>query len=158
GVMAAMVILLVAFGSVIAMGLPIMIAIFGIIAGLSLEVVLAHVLDIPDFAPQVTAMIGLGVGIDYALFIVTRYRNGLHDGLEPRAAVTTAINTAGRAVLFAGGTVVISFMGLFVIGLGFIQGLAVGATLAVLLVMAATVTLLPAVLGFTGRTIDRLAL
>jgi len=158
GVMAAMVILLVAFGSVIAMGLPIMIAIFGIIAGLSLELVLAHLLDIPDFAPQVTAMIGLGVGIDYALFIVTRYRNGLHDGLEPRAAITTSINTAGRAVLFAGGTVVISFMGLFVIGLGFIQGLAVGATLAVLLVMMATITLLPAVLGFTGHTIDRLAL
>jgi len=158
GVAAAMLILLVAFGSVIAMGLPIMIALFGIAVGLAVEVLVAHLISIPDFATQVTAMIGLGVGIDYALFIVTRFRNGLHDGLDPKTAVTTAINTAGRAVLFAGCTVVISFMGLFVIGLGFIQGLAVGCSLAVLLVMAATVTLLPAMLGFAGRAVDRLAL
>src|SRR5439155_4886684 len=116
----------------------------------------ASVLEVPDFAPQVAAMIGIGVGIDYVLFIVTRYRAALHDGLEPRAAVITAITTSGRAVIFAGCTVIISLLGLFVMNLGFLRGLAVGAVAVVLTVMLASVTLLPAVLGFVGRTIDRL--
>ena len=158
GLVAAIVILLVAFGSVLAMGLPILTALFGIGAGLAIVTLLAAVMDIPEFAPQVTAMIGIGVGIDYALFISTRYREALQAGAEPEAAVVHAIDTSGRAVLFAGGTVVISLLGLFVIGLSFIRGLAVGASLAVLFVMAAAVTLLPAVLGFVGRTIDRLSL
>ena len=101
-------------------------------------------------------MIGIGVGIDYVLFIVTRYRSALHSGLEPRAAVITAITTSGRAVIFAGCTVIISLLGLFVMNLGFLRGLAVGAVSAVLVVMLASVTLLPAMLGFIGHKIDRL--
>jgi RND superfamily putative drug exporter len=158
GIAAAIVILLVAFGSVLAMGLPIMTAIFVIGLGLAVVGLLANVLDVPDFAPQVTAMIGIGVGIDYALFIVTRYREALHEGVSPERAVEHAIDTSGRAVLFAGGTVVISILGLFFIGLSFIRGMAIGASLAVLFVMAAAVTLLPAVLGFCGRAIDKWAL
>ncbi len=158
GILAAIVILLVAFGSVLAMGLPIMTALFGIGTGLAIVTLLARVTDVPSFAPQVTAMIGIGVGIDYALFISTRYREALHDGLEPEHAVVHAVDTSGRAVLFAGGTVVISLLGLFVIGLSFIRGLSIGAALAVLMVMAAAVTLLPAVLGFVGRAIDKWAL
>ncbi len=103
-------------------------------------------------------MIGIGVGIDYALFISTRYREALHEGAEPEAAVVHAIDTSGRAVLFAGTTVVISLLGLFLIGIAFIRGLSVGAALAVLFVMAAAVTLLPAVLGFVGHTIDKWSL
>ncbi len=158
GVLAAVLILLLAFGSLLAMGLPIVTALFGIGVGLACVELLARVLDVPSFAPQVTAMIGIGVGIDYALFISTRYREALHDGADPERAVVHAIDTSGRAVLFAGGTVVISLLGLFVIGVSFIRGLAIGASLAVLFVMAAAVTLLPAVLGFVGHTIDRLAL
>jgi putative drug exporter of the RND superfamily len=158
GIVAAIFILLIAFGSLLAMGLPIMTALFGIGCGLAIVTLLARVMDIPSFAPQVTAMIGIGVGIDYALFISTRYREALHEGAEPERAVVHAIDTSGRAVLFAGGTVVISLLGLFVIGVSFIRGLAIGASLAVLFVMAAAVTLLPAVLGFVGYTIDRWAL
>ncbi len=158
GVLAAVFILLIAFGSLLAMGLPIMTALFGIGIGLAIVQLLARVMDIPSFAPQVTAMIGIGVGIDYALFISTRYREALHEGASPEQAVVHAIDTSGRAVLFAGGTVVISLLGLFLIGVSFIRGLSVGASLAVLFVMAAAVTLLPAVLGFVGHTIDRFAL
>jgi RND superfamily putative drug exporter len=158
GILAAILILLIAFGSLLAMGLPIMTALFGIGVGLAFVTLLARIMDVPSFAPQVTAMIGIGVGIDYALFISTRYRESLHAGVDPERAVIHAIDTSGRAVLFAGGTVVISLLGLFLIGLSFIRGLAVGASLAVLFVMAAAVTLLPAVLGFVGYTIDKFAL
>jgi len=158
GLLAAVLILVIAFGSLLAMGLPIMTALFGIGSGLAIVTLLARVLDIPSFAPQVAGMIGLGVGIDYALFISTRYREALHNGMEPEDAVVHAMDTSGRAVLFAGGTVVISLMGLFLIGLAFIRGLAIGASAAVLLVLAASVTLLPAVLGFVGHTIDKFAL
>jgi RND superfamily putative drug exporter len=103
-------------------------------------------------------MIGIGVGIDYALFIVTRYRQGLHDGMDPDSAVVKAINTSGRAVLFAGCTVVVSLAGLFLMGIDFVRGLAAGACLAVAVTMIASVTLLPSVLGFVGHTIDRLRL
>src|SRR5207245_219930 len=158
GILAAVVILLIAFGSLPAMGMPIMTALFGIGIGLAFVNLLARVLDVPSFAPQVAALIGIGVGIDYALFISTRYREALHEGRDPERAVVHAIDSSGRAVLFAGGTVVISLLGLFFIGVPFIRGLAVGATLAVLFVMAAAVTLLPAVLGFAGYTIDKFAL
>jgi RND superfamily putative drug exporter len=158
GIIAAVLILLLAFGSLLAMGLPIMTALFGIGIGLAMVTLLARVLDIPSFAPQVTAMIGIGVGIDYALFISTRYREALHEGADPLRAVVHSIDTSGRAVLFAGSTVVISLLGLFLIGVSFIRGLAVGASLAVLFVMGAAVTLLPAVLGFVGHTIDKFAL
>jgi RND superfamily putative drug exporter len=156
GLMVAMLILLISFGSLLAAGLPILIAVFGLAIGSSLIALLANVLEVPEFAPQVAAMIGIGVGIDYVLFIVTRYRATLHAGRDPHDAVVTAIATSGRAVLFAGCTVIISLLGLFVMNLGFLRGLAVGAVSAVLVVMLASVTLLPAVLGFVGRNIDRL--
>ncbi len=158
GILGAMLIMLIAFGSVVAMGLPILTALFGIAIGFALEDLLSHVLNVPIFAPEMLAMIGLGVGIDYALFIVTRFRQGLFEGRDPRQAVTTALATSGRAVLFAGTTVVISLLGLFLLQLPFLQGLAVGTIAAVLLVMAAALTLLPAMLGFAGRAIDRLHL
>ena len=156
GLLAAVLILLVSFGSVLAMGLPILTAVVGLGIGTALIGLLANVLEVPEFAPQVAAMIGIGVGIDYVLFIVTRYRSALHAGAEPRQAVITAITTSGRAVLFAGCIVIISLMGLFVMNLGFLRGLAVSAISIVLIVMLASVTLLPALLGFVGRTIDRL--
>jgi RND superfamily putative drug exporter len=158
GIVAAIVILLFAFGSVLAMGLPILMALFGIGIGLGFVTLLANVVSVPDFASQLAAMIGIGVGIDYALFIVTRYRQLLHDGLDPEAAVVKSVKTAGKAVLFAGCTVVISLLGMFLMGLSFVNGLAIGAALAVLVTMLASVTLLPAVLGFVGRKIDSLAL
>ncbi len=155
GVLAAVVILLVAFGSVLAMGLPIFIALVGIFIGIGLIALLANVLQVFVFTDLIAAMIGIGVGIDYALFIVTRFRQGLHDGLEPADAVETAIATSGRAVIFAGCTVVIAMMGMFIMGLSFVNGLAIGAALAVLVTMTASVTLLPAMLGFCGRNIDK---
>ena len=158
GILGAMIIMLIAFGSVVAMGLPILTALFGIAIGFALEDLLSHLLNVPIFAPEMLAMIGLGVGIDYALFIVTRYRQGLFEGRDPRQAVTASLATSGRAVLFAGTTVVISLVGLFVLQLPFLQGLAVGTIAAVLLVMAGALTLLPAMLGFAGRSIDRMHL
>jgi len=158
GLLAAIVILLVAFGSVLAMGLPILIALFGIGCGAAVIELWSRLLAVPDFTTQLAAMIGLGVGIDYALFIVTRYRSALHDGLEPNEAVVKAITTAGRAVLFAGTTVVISLLGMLLMGLSFVRGLAVGASTGVLLTMIASITLLPALLGFAGRNIDKFGL
>ena len=158
GLIAAVIILLLAFGSVLAMGLPIMTALFGIGIGLAIVELLANVMSMPDFASQLASMIGIGVGIDYALFIVTRYRQLLHDGHDPETAVVKAIKTSGKAVLFAGCTVVISLLGMFTMRIGFVNGLATGAACAVLITMAASVTLLPAVLGFVGHKIDSLAL
>jgi RND superfamily putative drug exporter len=156
GLLAAVLILLVSFGSVLAMGLPVLIAVVGLAIGTAMISLLANVLEVPDFAPLVAAMIGIGVGIDYVLFIVTRYRASLQTGHQPYEAVITAITTSGRAVLFAGCTVIISLLGLFVMNLGFLRGLAVSAISIVLVVMLASVTLLPAILGFVGKTIDRL--
>ena len=156
GLIAAVIILLVTFGSVVAMGLPLMVALVGLgIAG-SLGAILNRLVPVPDFAPSIAAMIGIGVGIDYALFIVTRYRSSLAEGQEPRRATLTAIATAGRAVVFAGITVVISLLGMLLMNQPFAPGVAFTAVLAVLVIMAATVTLLPATLGFTGRNIERL--
>jgi RND superfamily putative drug exporter len=155
GILAAIVILLVAFGSLLAMGLPILVALFGIGIGLGFVQLLSHVIATPDFATQLASMIGIGVGIDYALFIVTRYRQGLDEGFEPEHAVVRAIDTAGRAVVFAGCTVVISLLGLFLMGVDFVNGMAVGTSVTVAVVMLASITLLPALLGFVGRTIDR---
>lgn len=150
--------MLVAFGSVVAMGLPILTALAGVGAGYAVVALISHLLIDPSFSPELMAMIGLGVGIDYALFIVTRYRQGLGEGLPPRDAVVRAMSTAGRAVLFAGTTVLISLLGLFLIGQQYLDGLAVGTILAVMAVMAASLSLLPAMLGFSGRAIDRLHL
>ena len=158
GLLAAIVVLLFAFGSVLAMGLPIITALFGVVTGVAVVGIIASVITMPSFSNQAVAMIGLGVGIDYALLIVTRYREGFHAGLHPEAAASRAIDTAGRAVLFAGCTVIIAMLGLFVIGLAYLRGLAVGVSIGVLTTMIASVTLLPAVLGFVGRNIDKLGL
>jgi putative drug exporter of the RND superfamily len=156
GLLAAIVVLLLTFGSVVAMGLPIVTALFALGVGLSLVTVGTHVFDTAEFAPQLAGMIGLGVGIDYALFILTRFRNGLDEGLEPRAAAIAAVDTAGRAVLFAGITVIISLMGMLLLGISFLYGVAVAAALAVLFTMIAALTLLPALLTIVGRRVDRL--
>lgn len=155
GLLFAMFILLVTFGSVLAMGLPIMTALFGIAIGLSLVFLSANFLSVPEFTPQLASMIGIGVGIDYALFIVTRYRQLLHAGHTPEDSAITAIMTSGRAVLFAGTVVVISFLGILLMGFAFVEGVAVGGAAAVAVTMIASVTLLPAVLGFVGANIDR---
>jgi putative drug exporter of the RND superfamily len=158
GFIAAMIILLIAFGSLLAMGLPLITAIFGIVTGIAIVGLVVNVIGMPSFSNQAVAMIGIGVGIDYALFIVTRYREGLQDGLTPECATMRALDTAGRAVLFAGCTVIIAILGLFTIGLDMIRGLAVGISIGVLMTMLAALTLLPAILGFVGNNIDRLGL
>jgi RND superfamily putative drug exporter len=155
GVIAAIIILLIAFGSVLAMGLPIVTALFGIGIGISIVSLLGHLLDVPSFAPQVATMIGIGVGIDYALFIVTRYRAALHDGVEPREATRIALSTAGRAVMFAGTVVVVALLGLFIMNFAVVRGVSLAASATVLVTMLAAITLLPAFLGFSGRNIDK---
>jgi RND superfamily putative drug exporter len=154
GILAAVIILLVAFGSVIAMGLPIGTALFGLGVGIAIVGLGSHLVSMPEFSTQMTAMIGLGVGIDYALFIVTRFRENLHKGWTPEQATVEAVNSSGRAVLFAGMTVMISLLGLFVIGLEFVRGLAIAGASGVLMMMIAAVTLLPALLGFAGHQIE----
>ncbi len=155
GLLFAILILLVAFGSVLAMGLPIGIALFGIGIGMALITLFANFLSVPEFTPQLASMIGLGVGIDYALFIVTRYREQLHKGLDPEQATMVAITTSGKAVLFAGTTVVISFLGILLMGFEFVEGVAIGGAATVAVTMIASVTLLPALLGFVGRNVDK---
>jgi RND superfamily putative drug exporter len=156
GLLAAVIILLLTFGSLVAMGLPLITALFALGVGLSLVTLGTHVFDTAEFAPQLAAMIGLGVGIDYALFILTRFRNGLDEGLESRDAAIAAVDTAGRAVLFAGITVIISLMGMLLLGINFLYGVAMAAALAVLFTMIAALTLLPALLTIAGRRVDRL--
>jgi len=158
GITAAIIIMLLAFGSVVAMGLPIITALFGLGIGVALLELVTHFLVVPNFAPEMAAMIGIGVGIDYALFIVTRYRQGIFEGRDPRGAVVTSLMTSGRSVLFAGGTVVISLFGLFLIGQPYMIGLATACIAAVLMVLIAALTLLPALLGFSGNAIDKLHL
>ena len=148
-------ILLLTFGSVVAMGLPIITALVALGTGLSLVTLATHVFDTSNFTPALAAMIGLGVGIDYALFIVTRFRAGLRDGLDVDDAVLNAMDTSGRAVLFAGATVVIALLGMFALGVSFLYGPAVASSLAVLLTMTASLTLLPAMLSKIGRRVDR---
>ena len=156
GIAFAAFILLLAFGSALAMGLPIVTALFGLGIGATLGGLASRLFETPDWAAIVATMIGLGVGIDYALFIITRYRTSLRTGLAPREAVITAMGTAGKAVLFAGGTVVISLLGMLTMGLGYLEGVAGSSVLVVLTMLAASLTLLPAILGFVGNNIDRL--
>ncbi|WP_245666895.1 MMPL family transporter [Actinomadura latina] len=158
GILAAAVILFIAFGSLVAMGLPIITALLAIAGGLALTKLVGHLVPAPDFTLIFGAMIGLGVGIDYALFIVTRYKDNLRDGDEPESATIGAVTTAGRAVLFAGTTVVIALMGLLVMGQRLMTGVAVATSVAVLVTMIAALTLLPAFLGFTGHRINSLRL
>ncbi len=154
GLAFAVVVLILAFGSVMAMGLPIGVAVAGVGTGIGIITLLTNVISIPDFAVQIGAMIGLGVGIDYALFIVTRYRNSLAAGHTQIDAVGIAIDTAGRSVIFAGLTVVVSLLGMLLIGLAFISGLGIGAASTVAITMVASVTLLPALLGMVGDRVE----
>ena len=155
GLAFAIVILILAFGSVLAMGLPVGVALFGIGIGTAILTVLSHVFTVPETATFIGIMIGLGVGIDYALLIITRYREQLHAGHTVRESVAIAHDTAGRSVLFAGTTVVISLLGMLLIGVTFVAGLALGAALVVAITVAASLTLLPALLGFAGEKIER---
>ena len=158
GILAAMVVLLVAFGSLLAMGLPIITGLLGIMIATSLIAVLARFMSTPDFTTYVASMIGLGVGIDYSLFIVSRYRDALARLRPPEDAVVEAATTAGRAVLFAGCTVMISVLGMLLMGLPFLYGMAVGTSIAVALAVAAALTLLPALLGFIGFNINKFSI
>ncbi|MCU1379748.1 MAG: hypothetical protein JWN29_2731, partial [Acidimicrobiales bacterium] len=155
GLAFAIVILILAFGSVLAMGLPVGVALFGIGIGGGITTLLSQVLSVPEFATFLGIMIGLGVGIDYALLIVTRYREQLHAGHTVRESVQIAMDTAGRSVLFAGGTVVISLLGMLLMGVKFVQGLSVSAAGTVAVTVLASLTLLPAILGFAGEKVER---
>jgi RND superfamily putative drug exporter len=154
GLAFAVVILIIAFGSVMAMGLPVGTALSGIVAGAAITGLISNIVEMPEFTSFIALMIGLGVGIDYALFIVTRYREELHAGRDEADAVAVAINTAGRAVLFAGTTVVISLLGLLIMGLAFVNGLAIGSAIVVAATMLASVTLLPALLSLVGQRVE----
>ena len=153
GVLAAVVVLFIAFGSLLAMLLPIVTAIAGVGGGLMAIAPLTHTMNVVSIAPILGALIGLGVGIDYALFIVTRHRRGLQSGLPPEEAAVTAIDTSGRAVLFAGITVCIALLGILVLGVSFLNGLAVACALTIVFTVAAAVTLLPALLGVFGMRV-----
>jgi putative drug exporter of the RND superfamily len=154
GIAAAVVILLISLGSFAAMGLPIATALFGLGAGIGVITLASHVIDMPSFASELALMIGLGVGVDYALFIVTRFReNYRSNGGDVAQAVEAAINTSGRAVLFAGVTVVIALLGMFALGVSLLSGAAVAASIGVVLVLAASLTLLPALLSLVGRRV-----
>lgn len=158
GLVAAAVILLLAFGSLIAMGLPIGLAIFGLVLGVSAMSLITYVVEIPAWAPEIGAMIGLGVGIDYALFLVTRHRELLADGVPVAEAAGFAVATAGKAVVFAGGTVVIAILGLAVSGVPFIAAAGLAISVIVAIMVLASVTLLPAFLGLAGSWINRLGI
>ena len=155
GLAAAIVVLLITFGSVIAMGLPIITALLGLGTAFGLIGVLSNAINMPDFSTQLAAMIGLGVGIDYALFIVTRFRENRRGGADVETAVVGAMDTAGRAVVFAGATVILALLGMLVLGVGFLSGLGISSAIAVLATMVAAYTLLPAMLMRVGERISR---
>ena len=156
GLIAAGVILLVAFGSVVAAGLPLVVALAGLGVSASLTTVLSAVIDVPEWAPAIAGLIGIGVGVDYALLVVTRFRSALASGADARSAAIEAARTAGRSVLVAGSVVMLSLLGLLLVGFPYLRGVALSSSLAVLVVMAASVTLLPALLAFCGHRVNRL--
>ena len=135
----------------VAAGLPIITALLGIVAGQMLILIAAKFMTVPAFAPQLAMMIGLGVGIDYALFVLNRFRQGMQDGMEPKDAAIKAVGTAGRAVLFAGSTVILALLGMFVLKINFFNGLAVASACAVLMVMLSALLFLPSVLSLLGK-------
>ncbi|MFJ8855520.1 MMPL family transporter [Streptomyces sp. NPDC102437] len=156
GVVVAAVVLFLAFGSLAASMLPIATALVSVGTAYAGTVLLGHLMTVADFAPMLGMLIGLGVGIDYALFIVTRHRGGLRRGLSVTEAAQTAVATTGRAVVFAGATVCIALLGMLILRLGFLNGVAIAASLTVVLTVAASVTLLPALLSFIGmRALSR---
>jgi putative drug exporter of the RND superfamily len=156
GLAAAVVVLLLVLGTAVAMSLPIVLALVSVLIGVSGLSIAAIFTSLNTVTPTLAVMLGLGVGIDYALFIVTRFRQALATGASPADAATTAVATAGRAVVFAGATVAISISGLMVIGLSFVTKLGLGAASAVVVSVAAAVTLLPALLGKLGNRVNRL--
>jgi len=158
GVGAAMLVLLIAFGSLLAMGLPVATALFGIGGGLSLIALLGHIFPAPSFSPIVAALIGLGVGVDYALFILTRFRSELRGGQSAEESAVTAMRTAGVSVLTAGTTVVIGMLGLLVLRQSLLNGVAVAAAATVAMTVLGALTLLPALLGFSGTRLGKVTL
>jgi putative drug exporter of the RND superfamily len=155
GLLAAIIVLLVTFGSFVAMGLPIVTALLGLGTGIGLASLGSHVIGMPNFATELAAMIGLGVGIDYALFVVTRFRENYLAHGDVEESVIAAMDTAGRAVLFAGLTVIIALLGQFALGVDFLYGLAVASSLAVLMTMLAALTVLPALMSKYGERIAK---
>ncbi len=156
GVLLAGIVLLLVFGSLFAMALPIVSALASLGTAIGLIGLLSNVMKMPQFSAELVLLIGLGVGVDYALFIVTRHRQGLIAGHDPESSVVNAINTSGRAVLFAGIIVCIALLGMFALGVTFLYGLAVAAAIGVAFTMIAALTLLPAMLGFIGpRVLSR---
>ncbi len=153
GLAFAVFVLIMAVGSVVAMGMTVGTALIGVGVGATGVVMLSNVATVPEFAPTIGIMIGIGVGIDYALFIITRYREWVDHGLNAEEAAAAALDSAGRAVVFAGATVVVSLLGLLLIGLPFVAGLGLAAAITVAVVMAGSVTLLPAVVGLLGDRI-----
>jgi RND superfamily putative drug exporter len=153
GVVAAAVVLFIAFGSLLSVLLPLIIAIAALVSGLMTVDIFSHAVSIPSAGPTLGILIGLGVGIDYALFIVTRHRSNLKAGMSPKDAAVRALNTSGRAVLFAGTTVCIALLGMLVLRISYISGLGIAAAITVLFTVAATATLLPALLGFLGMRV-----
>jgi putative drug exporter of the RND superfamily len=158
GLAAAAIILLITFGSVVAAGLPILVAVAGLAVSSTLTTVVISFVDAPDWSTSLATMMGIGIGIDYTLLMVTRFREWRAAGLDPEAATVATLDTAGRSVMVAGTTVVISMLGLFAMGLSFMRGAAVVTILGVLVVMIASITLFPALLGYLGKHVDRLRL
>jgi len=155
GVLAAMVILLLTFGSLMAAGLPLITAGLGLITGIALVGLATRITSMSNVAPELALMIGLGVGVDYSLFIVTRFRESYARLGDVEASVTEAMDTSGRAILLAGATVVIALLGMFATGVTFMYGLSIASVLAVLLVLAASLTVVPALLSRFGHRIVR---
>jgi RND superfamily putative drug exporter len=155
GVLAALIVLMLAFRSVWAALLPIITGVAGVAVSALAVILLSHVITLSSVVTSMGALIGLGVGIDYALFIVNRQRKALRNGADVPMAITTAMNTSGRAVLFAGGTVIIALLGMLILNIGFLTGMAVAASLTVFLTVTAAVTLLPALLAKIGRRVLR---
>src|SRR3954469_2860733 len=154
GVFAAAIVLLITFGSLVAAGLPLVATLLALGFSLGAITLISHIVDTPDFAAQLASLIGLGVGIDYSLLVVTRYRTEVRAGLDRDAATEKAIDTAGRTVTFAAITVVIALLGLLLLGLNFMQGVALGAATAVLAVMLSALTIVPAMIGNSGGFMD----
>ena len=154
----AVIVLLLTFGTVVAMGLPIITAIVGLVSGLSIITLISQVAEVPTVAPTLATMIGLGVGIDYALFIVTRHQAQRRAGMATSESIARAAATSGGAVVFAGTTVIVALLSLAVVNIPLVTTLGYTAALVVAIVAAASITLLPALLGLVGDRIDRLAL
>jgi uncharacterized membrane protein YdfJ with MMPL/SSD domain len=154
GLVAAMIILAFTFGTFVAMGMPILSAVFGLICGLAIIALLGHVVTVPTIVPTLATMIGLGVGIDYALFMVSRYRANRKDGMELDEAIARAVATAGSAICFAGGTVVVALVTLLIAGIPLVTTLGYTSAFAVITAVLAALTFLPAVLSLVGDHIE----